>query len=78
MISRLLRAESGQFVITAAGITQYATGAAAEILTNPPALAEVLRRAPRGWEKRNLQMLFHIRVIDRVAGPPALIALHEW
>ena len=34
--------------------------------------------AGSGWKKRSQQLLFHVQVIGATAGPPELIALHEW
>ena len=78
LVSRTFYSESGQCLITAAGLTQYGTHAGGEILTDPGLLQKALAGARPGWEKRNLQMLFHVRVVGHTPGPPTLLALHEW
>lgn len=78
LITRLLRSPSGEFMIAAAGITQYGGQTVAEVLTKPAVLQAMLRGVSNNWEQRNLQLLMKIQVIGRTAGPPELIALHEW
>ena len=78
LISRLLNSASGEFVIAAAGITQYGGHTVGEVLSNPQILNSVMKTARNGWQKRSQQLLFHVQVIGATAGPPELIALHEW
>lgn len=78
VISRLLQSESGEFLVTAAGITDYGTRSAGEILTNPALLAAALTVVKPGWEKHNLQMVFHVKVYRDTPGPPSLVALYQW
>lgn len=78
LITRLLRSPSGEFMIAAAGITQYGGQTVAEVLTKPDVMQAMLRGASSGWASKNLQLLMKIQVIGRTAGPPTLVALHEW
>lgn len=78
LISRVLQAPSGEFVVAAAGITQYGGHTVAEVLTVPGYLEPILRKAGSGWQKKNMQILLHVRVISQTAGPPELVALHTW
>jgi hypothetical protein len=78
LISRTFYSESGQCLITVAGLTQYGTQAAGEIVTNPALLESALAEAGEGWQTRNLQLLFHVRVVNHTPGPPKLLAVHTW
>jgi hypothetical protein len=78
IVSRVLKSYSGQPVVTAAGITNSGTQAAAEFLTNPAALEAALAGAPEGWEKKNLQLVLHCKVIGRTPGPAEVVAAHFW
>lgn len=78
LISRTFYSESGQCLITVAGLTQYGTQAAGEIVTKPELLEAALAEAGEDWEKRNLQLLFHVRVVNHTPGPPKLLAVHTW
>lgn len=78
LISRTFASDSGQYLIAIAGLTQYGTQAAGEIVTDPAILESALRTAGPGWQNHNLQLLFHVRVVDHTPGPPRLIATHQW
>jgi len=65
-------------LLVVAGLTQYGSQAAGEIVTNPSLLDAALANAKPGWQRRNLQMLFHVRVVNHTPGPPRLIAVYEW
>jgi len=78
VISRVLNASSGEFVIAAAGITQYGGHTVAEVLCQPRFLSEAVLRAGAGWEKRNLQLVYHVNVIGGTTGPPELLAVYSW
>ena len=79
LISRVLKSTSGEFVLAAAGITQYGGHTIAEVLTRPKLLQEAAQsHLRRGWQNRNLQLLYHVKVIGGTAGPPELVAAHEW
>lgn len=78
LISRVLRSPSGEFMIAAAGITQYGGRTVGEVLTNETLLREMLAGASAGWPEKNIQILMKIKVIGGTAGPPVRVALHEW
>lgn len=78
LVTRNLASESGQGVLVVAGLTQYGSQAAGEVVTNPALLDAALANAKPGWQRRNLQMLFHVRVVNHTPAPPKLIAVYEW
>jgi hypothetical protein len=78
IVSRVFQPETGEVLLTAAGITQYGTRAAGEFLTNPASLNELVSRAPAGWQKKNMQAVLAIKVIDNTPGPPSVVASHFW
>ena len=51
-------------LVEIAGITQYGTEAASDLVTNPELIEEALRNAPAGWQKKNLQLVLYSRVIS--------------
>jgi hypothetical protein len=63
-------------LVEIAGITQYGTEGAAELVTNPDLFAEALRGAPSGWQKKNLQLVVHVKVISGTAVSPKVVATH--
>ncbi len=78
IISRVFQSETGEILITAAGITQYGTRAAGEFLTNPIHFEMLARRAPEGWQRKNLQIVFSVKILDNTPGPPTVLATHFW
>ena len=78
IISRLLDPATERMVVVVAGIVQYGTLAAGEFLTNPAYLEELARRAPRNWQRQNLQAVIATKVIDGHSGPPRLVATYFW
>jgi len=64
--------------LIAAGITDHGTLAAGELITNPEYFAEAVPRLPRGWQKRNLQIVLRVPLVNRVAGRPRVLATHVW
>jgi hypothetical protein len=65
-------------IVLVSGCTQYGTEAAAELVTNPVLLAEALRGAPDGWQRKNLQLVLHVKVIANAPASPQVIASHYW
>lgn len=78
IISRIFQSETGEMLITAAGITQYGTRAAGEFLTNPANFEALTKQAPSGWQKKNLQIVFSVKILDNTPGPPTILATHFW
>ena len=64
LITRVLVSKTGGPVITAAGISEYGTRAAAEFLADPAKMRELLKNAPPGWQHKNMQAVLHVRVLD--------------
>lgn len=78
IVSRLVNVKSGSKVFTVAGIGYAGTQTAADFLTNPRSIAELVRSLPRGWESRNLQVVLHTTVTDRIPNPPDVVAKYCW
>ncbi|MGC2639328.1 MAG: hypothetical protein WA294_19240 [Acidobacteriaceae bacterium] len=78
IVSRLLSADGRETIMTAAGIGQYGTQAASEFLSSAAGIAQFARRAPRGWARKNLQIVLHIHVVDDVPGSVDIVATTFW
>ncbi len=68
IISRVLDATTEQMVVVVAGITHYGTQAAGEFVTNPVYFAEVVKRAPRDWSRKNMQIVLSAKVMTETVG----------
>jgi hypothetical protein len=78
VVTRLLDAKSGQFLVSAAGMGSPGTQAAGELISNPAYLDELLRTAPPEWSRKNMQAVVQTNVIDSVPGPPHVVASYFW
>jgi hypothetical protein len=78
IVSRILDPRTGSLVVTAAGLHGYGTSAAGEFITRPDYFAQFALGAPRGWQKKNIQIVLRTEVINGSAGPPRVIADYFW
>jgi hypothetical protein len=65
-------------LVEIAGITQYGTDAASDLVTNPELMAEALHGAPSGWQAKNLQLVLHVKVISGAPSSPKVVAHYFW
>ncbi len=65
-------------VLVIAGLGPYGTEAASEFVKSPQRLAELAAKLPRGWEKKNLEVVIKTNVIGAKAGPPILVSAYTW
>jgi hypothetical protein len=72
IVSRILDAETGQFLVTAAGISGFGTRAAGFFLTRPEPMARELEKAPKGVTKmnKNVQFVLKTHVVDGAPTAP--------
>jgi hypothetical protein len=78
LITRVLDASTEKTVVIASGIAAYGTMAAGEFLTSEKYMKMAADRAPKGWERKNLQVVISTEVIGGNAGPPRILAMHFW
>jgi hypothetical protein len=78
LLTRVFHPDTHAMLVEISGITQYGTDAAGELVTNPDLLREALHGAPPGWQKKNLQLVLHVKVISGVPASPTVVASHFW
>jgi hypothetical protein len=78
IVCRIFHPDTGTPLILLAGITQYGTEAAADLVSSPSRLQEAVRGLPADWPKRNLQLVLHTRVISGETAAPQVVASHVW
>jgi hypothetical protein len=78
IVSRVFHPDTRAMLVELAGITQYGTEAASDLLSNPELLAEALHGAPKNWQRENLQLVLHVKVISGTPAPPTVVASHFW
>lgn len=78
IVTRVFHPDTQAMLVEVAGITQYGTEAAADLITNPELLSEALRDAPPGWRNKNLQMVVHVKVISGTPASPKAVKTYFW
>jgi hypothetical protein len=78
IISRIFDAQTNSMRLEVTGITQYGTEGAAEVVTNPELLADILKNTSSKWKSSNLQLVLHMNVINNSPATPKLIASYYW
>jgi hypothetical protein len=78
IVSRVFHPDTHAMLVEIAGILQYGTDAAGDLVTNPDLMAEALHDAPAGWQSKNLQMILHVKVIAGAPTSPKVVKTYFW
>jgi hypothetical protein len=89
IVSRVFHPDTHAMLVEVAGITQYGTEAAGDLVTNPDLMTEALRgpgasadkrlqQVPADWQKKNLQLVLRVKVIAGAPTPPKLVGRYFW
>jgi hypothetical protein len=78
VVTRLVDSNTGQLLISAAGLGPPGTQAAGELISNSQELDGVLEALPKEWNKKNVQIVVRTNVIDSLPGPPRVVAVYVW
>lgn len=78
VISRVFDADTHNILFQISGISHFGTEAGTDFVTNPALLTEAFRNAPSGWEKKNVQIVLHVNVINGTPGVASVLATHFW
>lgn len=78
IVARIHDNTTGQPVIIIAGILGEGTEAASEVLYNPTYLDLLLQKAPKNWDRMNLEALIETNVFENNPGPPNILAVETW
>jgi len=78
VVARLHDKFTGEPVIILAGILGEGTEAASEVVSNQAYLDAVLQKAPKNWDKLNLEAVVEANVIEGHPGPPTVVAVRTW
>jgi len=78
LVCRLANSPSGKTMVIAAGITMFGTEAAAHFLTAPDRINDALRRIGQNWQTRNVEIIFHAKVIDNSPSASEVVASYVW
>jgi hypothetical protein len=78
IISRILHGATGKPVLIAAGLSVNGTAAASEYLTDAAQIRDLVAHGPADWEKKNIQIVVRVDVINGSFGPEHVVASYFW
>lgn len=78
IVSRFVDSRTEQMIVVVAGLGRDGTIAAGEFVTQPRYLEMLAAKAPRGWERKNLQVVIATELINGNAAPPRILDAHFW
>ena len=78
LILRVKDPKTDQVVVVAAGLSVFGTAAAGKFLTDPDDMKKLAAIAPRGWGKKNMEIVLSTIVIHGTAGHGTIIASQFW
>jgi hypothetical protein len=78
IVSRFVDPRTEQTIVVVGGMGKDGTLAAGEFVTQPRYLDMLAAKAPKGWERRNLQVVIATELINGNAAPPRILATHFW
>lgn len=78
LVCRLADSPSGKVMMIAAGLTQFGTEAAGRFLLDSDYLNSTLRQIGGNWQNRNIEMVFHAKVVGNSPSASNLIASRVW
>jgi hypothetical protein len=78
IVTRMSDSTTDRPVIIVAGLTQYGTIGAGEFVTKAEYFSEAAGKLPKGWQKKNLQIVLSVPVVNRISGRPRVLATYVW
>ncbi|MEI9970754.1 MAG: hypothetical protein WDO73_01180 [Ignavibacteriota bacterium] len=78
LVMRVADPKTEQTVISAAGISVFGTLAAGDFLTNAEEFRKIEAIAPKGWRKKNFELVLSTDVIRGKSGHANIVAWHFW
>jgi hypothetical protein len=78
IVARFVDPNTDKPVVVVAGIGRGGTVAAGEFLADPGHMNDLAHQAPKGWSRKNMEIILETQVIDGRSGPPHVAAVHVW
>ena len=78
LISRVRDQTSGRWWIGIAGLTGVGTLAASQVVVDPKTMENICSGLPREWDKKNLQIVLEIKVVQGQPGATRVLTFYSW
>jgi hypothetical protein len=78
IVTRILRHEEDEPLLSVAGMGQYGTLAATDFVCKPESIQQLGAALGSGWQRKNFQVVLRIKIIDFKPVSTSIIATHTW
>jgi len=78
IVARIPHSKTGEPLFAIAGITQSGTRAAAEFVTSPQEIRELIKSAPKTWASENVEFVLQTKVVNDIPTAPTVVAVRYW
>jgi len=78
VVARLPHSKTGEPLMAIAGIGQSGTRAAAEFITNPQEIGDLIKSAPKTWTSENVELVLQTKVVNDIPTTPTVVAVRYW
>jgi hypothetical protein len=78
LISRIQDQATGRWWIGFSGLTRAGTLAASQLVLDPKSMAAIGPGLPKGWDKKNLQIVLEVKVAQGNPGAARVVATYAW
>lgn len=78
IVARFTDSTTGQVAVVIAGVGRGGTRVAGEFVTDPSDLAQLMRAANQGGDKKNMEAVLSTQIIDGQPGSPKMEAVYFW
>lgn len=78
LVTREFDPDTGQWWIGIGGLSVLGTLAAQHMLVEPDAMAALNAQLPKNWERKNLQIVIEVRLVNGSPGASRAVASYTW
>jgi hypothetical protein len=78
IVARTTEPTTNEHLVILAGVTSVGTLSAAEFVSDPSYLDAFAQHAPKDWNRRNIEFLISVPIVDNVPGHPRVDAYDLW
>jgi len=78
LVSRVMHPATEQMTLIVAGLGQWGTVAAVDLIMDPARLQKLTESARNRWWDMNLQVVVSVEIVDGAIGPPKAVATYFW
>ena len=78
IVTRIFDPVTREPFISLAGLHSFGNQVAGEFVAQDSSWREIARRAPKEWQKMNLQILLETDIVGTTPSPPKILDVYFW